>query len=94
MIASLLQEDKVLKKVTQTPKDQKPAFKWSALSVASSIGETLPASIKVNVGGAERDFDAEEIADTVGGALADLFLARQKEGDIYTEHNQQLVQKI
>ncbi len=94
MIASLLQEDKVLKKVTQTPKDQKPAFKWSALSVASSIGETLPASIKVNVGGAERDFDAEEIADTVGSALADLFLARQKEGDIYTEHNQQLVQKI
>lgn len=94
MIASLLQEDKVLKKVTQTPKDQKPAFKWSALSVASSIGETLPASIKVNVGGAERDFDAEEIADTVGSALADLFLARQKEGDIYTEHNQKLVQKI
>ena len=94
MITSLLQEDKVLKKVTQTPKDQKPHFEWSALAM-TSVEETLPASIKVNVGGAERDFDAAEIADTVGSALTDLFLARQKdEGDIYSEHNQQLVQKI
>jgi ribonucleoside-diphosphate reductase alpha chain len=56
---------------------------------------SVPSSIKVNVGGAERDFDAEEIADTVGCALTDLFLARQKqEGDIFNESNQQLVQKI
>jgi len=35
MIANLLQEDKVLKRVTQTPKDQKPQFEWSALAVAA-----------------------------------------------------------
>lgn len=94
MITSLLQEDKVLKKVTQTPKDQKPHFQWSAHAV-SSVETSVPASIKVNIGGAERDFDSAEIADTVGNALTDLFLARQKqEGDIYSEHNQQLVQKI
>ncbi len=93
MITSLLQEDKVLKKVTQTPKDQKPHFQWSALAVSTS-GAPIPAAIKVNIGGNERDFDAAEIADTVGGALTDLFLARQKEGDIFNEHNQQLVQKI
>ncbi|MFO1483830.1 MAG: ribonucleoside-diphosphate reductase subunit alpha [Verrucomicrobiaceae bacterium] len=93
MITSLLQEDKVLKKVTQTPKDQKPHFEWSTLAV-TSVETSSPSSIKVNVGGAERDFDAKEIADTVGNALTDLFLARQKEGDIFNEHNQQLVQKI
>ncbi|MCB1276019.1 ATP cone domain-containing protein, partial [Prosthecobacter sp.] len=94
MITTLLKEDKFLKVLTQTPKDQKPHFEWSALA-AGSAEPTLPSSIKVNVGGAERDFDASEIADTVGCALTDLFLARQKkEGDIYTEHNQQLVRKI
>lgn len=94
MITTLLQEDKVLKKVTQTPKDQKPRFAWRTLAI-SSAEVSVPSSIKVNVGGAERDFDAEEIADTVGCALTDLFLARQKqEGDIFNESNQQLVQKI
>uniref|UniRef100_UPI00378340D9 ATP cone domain-containing protein n=1 Tax=Prosthecobacter sp. TaxID=1965333 RepID=UPI00378340D9 len=93
MIANLLQEDKVLKRVTQTPKDQKPQFEWSALAVAA-IGETVPASIKVSIGGKERDFDSAEIADTVGSALTDLFLARQKEGDIYNETNRQFVQNI
>jgi ribonucleoside-diphosphate reductase alpha chain len=93
MIANLLQEDKVLKRVTQTPKDQKPHFEWSALAV-SAIGETVPASIKVSIGGKERDFDSAEIADTVGSALTDLFLARQKEGDIYNETNRQFVRNI
>ena len=32
MIANLLQEDKVLRTVTKTPKDQKPRFDWSALA--------------------------------------------------------------
>ena len=72
MIANLLQEDKHLKIVTQKPKDQKPRFEWSALSVAVAEG-AVPASIKVNIGGSERDFDSAEIADTVGSALTDLF---------------------
>lgn len=91
MIANLLQEDNRLKKVAQTPKDQKPRFEWSPL--AKSKVET-GTSIKVNVGGAERDFDSAEIADTVGGALTDLFLAREKEGDIYNDANRKLVQNI
>ena len=94
MITSLLQEDKVLKKVTQTPKDQKPSFAWGTLAFTSQE-TSVPTSIKVSIGGAERDFDSKEIADTVGSALTDLFLARQKgEGDIFNENNQKLVQKI
>ncbi len=91
MIQDLLHEDKALKKVAHTPKDQKPRFEWSALTVG---GAESASAIKVKVGGDERDFDMGEIADTVGSALADLFMARQKESDIYNEKNQLLVQTI
>ena len=90
MIANLLQEDKVLRTVTKTPKDQKPRFDWSALAAGVTTAPT-PSAIKVNVGGAERDFDMGEIADTIGSTLTDLFLARKKEGDIYNDTNRQLV---
>ncbi|MCX6858115.1 MAG: hypothetical protein NTV80_24805, partial [Verrucomicrobia bacterium] len=92
MIANLLHEDKALKKVAHTPKDQKPSFKWGALNVGT--GDSTASAIKVKVGGNERDFDMGEIADTVGSALADLFMAREKEGDIYNDKNRQLVQTI
>jgi len=89
MIQDLLNEDKELKKVVHTPKDQKPHFEWSALTTGA-----LTSTIKVKVGGHERDFDMGEIADTVGSALADLMLARQPGGDIYSDQNRQLVQTI
>ena len=92
MIANLLHEDKALKKVAHTPKDQKPRFKWSALNMGN--GDSTASAIKVKVGGNERDFDMGEIADTVGSALADLFMAREKEGDIYNDQNRLLVQTI
>lgn len=92
MIANLLHEDKALKKVAHTPKDQKPRFKWSAPNKGQ--GDSTTAAIKVKVGGNERDFDMDEIADTVGSALADLFMAREKEGDIYNDQNRLLVQTI
>ena len=92
MITSLLHEDKALKRVAHTPKDQKPRFEWSAWTVGATDAKANP--IKVKVGGGERDFDMGEIADTVGSALADLFMAREKESDIYNEQNQQLVQTI
>ena len=92
MITSLLHEDKALKRVAHTPKDQKPRFEWSAWTVGATDAKVSP--IKVKVGGGERDFDMGEIADTVGSALADLFMAREKESDIYNEQNQQLVQTI
>lgn len=92
MLQNLLHEDKELKRVAHTPKDQKPQFEWSA--VTASITDAAPTSIKVKVGGDERDFDMGEIADTVGGALTDLLLARRKDQDIYSDHNRRLVQTI
>ena len=92
MITNLLQEDAELKRVTQKPKDQKPQFEWSSL--ASGGEDILPKPIKVNVGGADRDFDEREIADTVGCAITDLLLARQREKEIFNEQNRNLVQMI
>ncbi len=91
MIASLLQEDQVIRQIAKAPKAQKPQHDWR--SVVGSR-EAAPAALKVNVGGAERDFDMGEIADTIGNTLADLFVARKKEDDIYNEANRQFVQNI
>ena len=92
MIRHLLHEDAELKRYVQTPKDQKPQFEWSALAAVS--GEGNPSRIKVRVGEDERDFDVGEIADTVGGAITDLLLARQREKEIYTDENRRLVKVI
>ena len=91
MIMNLLNEDTELKRLATTPKDQKPQFAWRA--VTANVAEQ-PSAIKVKIGNAERDFDLGEIADTVGNALTDLFIARRQEENIFSEDNQQLVQII
>jgi ribonucleoside-diphosphate reductase alpha chain len=98
MIENLLYEDKELKRVAHTPKHQKPQFEWGAglpNHQGSDLGDDAAVrKIKVKVGGAERDFDIVEIAMTIGAAMTDLMLARQKDQDIYSEQNRQLVQTI
>ncbi|MCA1964255.1 MAG: ribonucleoside-diphosphate reductase subunit alpha, partial [Prosthecobacter sp.] len=90
MIHAQIQEDKVLRQVAKAPKDQKPRHDWRSVV---PMRESTPA-LKVSVGGAERDFDMGEIADTIGGVLTDHFLARKKENDIYNEANCRFVQNI
>ena len=83
MIHNLLHEDKELKRVAHTPKDQKPRFEWSAWT--AGIAESTAASaIKVHVGGDERDFDMGEIADTVGSALASRQVSKTHESSSIT----------
>ena len=96
MIASLLQEDAVLRKIAKAPKDQLPRYQWSSLAANAPLvpESTPPAGLKVNIGGSERDFDSSEIADTVGSALANLFISRQQEGDIFSDENRNFVQNI
>ncbi len=89
----LLKEDKALKNVAHnTPQNEKPQFKWSALT-AGVIGVPMTAP-KVRIGSSERDFDVGEIADTVGNAITDLLLARQQKNEIFNDSNRQLVQAI
>jgi len=94
MITDLLHEDKALKNVAHnTPKNQKPSFDWSALTIGVA-GIPMTGNTKVRIGGNERDFDVGEIADTVGNAITDLLLARQQKHDIFNDSNRQLVQVI
>jgi len=89
----LLKEDKALKNVAHnTPKHEKPQFEWSALT-AGVVGIPMTAP-KVRIGSSERDFDVGEIADTVGNAITDLLLARERQSEIFNDSNRQLVQAI
>ena len=55
MIASLLQEDAVLRKIAKAPKDQLPRYQWSTLAANAPLvpESTPPAGLKVNIGGSE-----------------------------------------
>ncbi len=88
MIArNVYHEDRGIKNLLGKSKEEKPRFNWRG---AACGGDGNGASaFKVRVLDEHRDFDLGEIADTIGNALADLLLARNKdESDIFTEENQ------
>ncbi len=87
------QEDLELKKLLSKSKAERPQFDWRAVA----CGETAngAASFKVRVLDEHRDFDLGEIADTIGNALTDLLLARNKDAtDIFSEENQERVRSF
>ncbi len=93
MIAKqLLKEDEHLKRLAVQPKSEKTLFDWHK-ALADHEGALPSGTVKVKVGTHETDFNLGEIANTVGNALTDLFVARQKD-DIYTDENLRLVKAI
>jgi len=93
---NLYNEDIALKRLVTTPKDQKPHYEWRDESFSNLDGATPPAlapvaPLKVSVHGEPRDFDLQEIANTIGNALTDLMLAR-KQDDIFNDTNRRQVQ--
>jgi ribonucleoside-diphosphate reductase alpha chain len=92
MIAThLVLEEEHLKRLATTPKDQKLQFEWSSL-LGDIPKHDTDSHIKVRVGTHERDFDLGEIANTVGSALTDLFIAREQKENIFSDENQKMVQ--
>jgi len=85
---NLYNEDLALKRLATTPKDQKPRFQWKDIDMADSVLPQRP--LKVRMGEEQRDFDVQEIADTIGNALADLMIARQQD-DIFNDENRRQV---
>ncbi|MBL9117847.1 MAG: ribonucleoside-diphosphate reductase subunit alpha [Verrucomicrobiaceae bacterium] len=92
MIANLLSEDEKLKRLATKPKHEKTLFEWHN-ALAELEGQLPDVGFKVKVGTHERDFNLSEIASTLGNALTDLFVAREK-SDIYTEENLRLVKSL
>ncbi|MGF1531357.1 MAG: ribonucleoside-diphosphate reductase subunit alpha [Puniceicoccaceae bacterium] len=85
-----LEQDNALKRLANTPRDQKPRFEWG-----KSIGGSNQRSAVVHLsdGSVSRTLEVSEIAERVGGALTDLLLAREEES-IFTEGNRMFVARI
>lgn len=83
-------EDQALKRYAAAGREDMPSFNWGIVVVDEQIQSP---KLKVNVAGAESDFDLAEVADTVGSALTNLLLSRKTE-DIYNESNRAFVADI
>jgi ribonucleoside-diphosphate reductase alpha chain len=90
---NVLEEDILLKQFAHASDEEKPRFNWS--DFADGEAPSLPGKlqIKIEIGGQVRDYNAADVADTVGGALTDLLLSR-KEENIFNDENQRLVAGI
>lgn len=85
-----IEQDMELQRCAATPQEMKPRFNWA--DFASSNVELPPERIFVRIGDSQRDFDLQEVADTIGKAVTDLALSRNLDEDhIFTEENRQLV---
>ena len=87
----VLQHDLALKKATQTPRDQKPAYAWRDCILADT--PLLPEILLLAPHG-ETPFDLGEIADTLGQALVNVHLARGEQGNVYTAESRAFVGRI
>ena len=87
----VLQHDLALKKATQTPRDQKPAYAWRDCIAADT--PLLPEIILLAPHGEAR-FDLGEIADTLGQALVNVHLARGDQGNLYTAESRAFVGRV
>jgi ribonucleoside-diphosphate reductase alpha chain len=81
-----IDEDLALKRTIATPTEQKPRFDWRGLVEESGPEASLEAT--------GRAFDVREIAETVGDALTDLLLAKDRRDEIYSEANRRFVAEV
>ena len=83
----LLFEDEALKRYAEASDEEMPRYNWGTAIIEERI--TTPA-VKLNVAGSLTDFDLSEVADTIGSALTNLLLSRDKQ-EIFTDSNRAFV---
>ena len=84
---TIFEEDRLLTKAAETPRENKPRFDW-----AEDLGENrfeIP-KVRITDGAGDRDFHIAEVAEVIGEALTDLMISRE-EKEIYTQQNRELV---
>lgn len=87
-----LEEDVALKNVVTRPRSEKPDFAWRDQLGASPV--SVPQVVIQN-GKAETELSLADVADTIGGALVDLLLARQAQEDaIFNDENRHFVSGV
>jgi ribonucleoside-diphosphate reductase alpha chain len=87
------EEDLALKRVVNTPPENKPRFSWSDSLPEAEIISTAASEILVTRGREEKHFNLADVADQIGQALTDLLLSRE-ERDIFNERNRSFVANI
>ncbi len=87
-----LEEDNALKSIVTRPRSEKPNFDWR--EHFNSKSASIP-QILITQGEKESEFSLADVADTIGGALTDLLLARQAgEDTIFNDENRSFVSGV
>ncbi|MFW5883780.1 MAG: ATP cone domain-containing protein, partial [Verrucomicrobiota bacterium] len=87
-----LDEDIQIKRLAETPLDQKPRFDWAATLNGDRVRRS---DIIIASPSEEREFDLGDVAETIGLALTDLLLSREHEASaIFSEENRGFVSGI
>ena len=81
------EEDRALKRLVSTPREQKPRFDWS---IPAETNPFEKSAITLEEKGDTRDLSVNDIAETIGQALTDLNLSRDQD-DIFTDANRAFV---
>ena len=84
---TIFEEDVLLTKVAETPRENKPRFDWADALEDNRF--EIP-KVRITDGAGDRDFHIAEVAEVIGEALTDLMISRE-ENDIYTPKNRELV---
>ncbi len=84
---TIFEEDKLLAKVAETPRENKPRFDWA--NALEDNRFEIP-KVRITDGAGDRDFHIAEVAEVIGEALTDLMISRE-ENEIYTPKNRELV---
>ncbi len=86
-----LAEDLALKRLISRPLEQKPNYNWRG--VIAEDARVRPG-IRVVCPHGDEDFDLSEVVDTIGRALTNVLLSRERQEDIFTDANKRWVQNI
>ena len=84
---TIFEEDVLLTKVAETPRENKPRFDWADALEDNRF--EIP-KVRITDGAGDRDFHIAEVAEVIGEALTDLMISRE-ENEIYTPKNRELV---
>ena len=84
---TIFEEDVLLTKVAETPRENKPRFDWADALEDNRF--EIP-KVRITDGAGDRDFHIAEVAEVIGEALTDLMIS-EEENEIYTPKNRELV---
>jgi ribonucleoside-diphosphate reductase alpha chain len=92
--SNMFHEEEKLRNLSRGARSDRPRYQWESV-VSETRSPVPPGSVKVLVRGQEADFDLGEVANTIGSALTNLMVARERSiHEIFSPQNQKLVEQL